>query len=226
MSKRVEIGHSYHAMHELVGKGVVSEGALFIGNILLATNDLHLRAYRLKKQLPRNLENVLSAPIHNGTFADYLHQAQDAGSSLGISSIFTPENYETDCDEIELDGHSFQPKLDELTTRFDALDLINSLDQELIDEFVEQLSSGGDAFALIDSKVLVETQRAEAAEVVVSDGLAAELVARADADTVLQLAIDAVQVDVDQNEADADQAICGYCPAISNRCCAGGCRSK
>ena len=211
MSKRIEIGHSYHAQHELVGRGVVSEGGLFIGNILLATNDLHLRAYRLKQQVPRNLTNVLSAPIQNGTFADYLHQAQDAGSSLSISSIFTPENYETDCDEIELDGHSFQPKLDELTQRFDVLDAINALDQEVLDLFVTQLSNGGDAFALIDSKVLVETQRAVAAEQANAGAIVAEIAAReADVDAEAAAALGAratIQAEVDQNEADIAQEI-------------------
>ena len=206
MSKRIEIGHSYHAQHELVGKGVVSEGALFIGNILLATNDLHLRAYRLKKQVPRNLADVLSAPIQNGTFADYLHQAQDAGSSLSISSIFTPENYEIDCDEIELDGHSFQPKLDELTQRFDLLDAINALDQEVLDLFVTQLSTGGDAFALIDSKVLVETQRAVAAEQANAGAIVAETAAReADVDAEAAAALAArgvIQADLAQEIVD------------------------
>ena len=206
MSKRIEIGHSYHAQHELVGRGVVSEGGLFIGNILLATNDLHLRAYRLKQQVPRNLTNVLSAPIQNGTFADYLHQAQDAGSSLSISSIFTPENYETDCDEIELDGHSFQPKLDELTQRFDVLDAINALDQEVLDLFVTQLSTGGDAFALIDSKVLVETQRAVAAEQANAGAIVAEIAAReADVDAEAAAALAArgvIQADLAQEIVD------------------------
>jgi len=206
MSKRVEIGHSFHAQHEIVGRGVVSEGGLFIGNILLATNDLHLRAYRLKQQVPRNLTNVLSAPIQNGTFADYLHQAQDAGSSLSISSIFTPENYETDCDEIELDGHSFQPKLDELTQRFDVLDAINALDQEVLDLFVTQLSNGGDAFALIDSKVLVETQRAVAAEQANAGAIVAEIAAReADVDAEAAAALAArgvIQADLAQEIVD------------------------
>ena len=207
MSKHVEVGHSYYAQHEVVGKGIVSEGALFIGNILLATNDSHLRAFRLKNQVPRNLESVLADPIQNATFADYLHEAQDAGSAKSISAIFTTENYHIDCDEIELDGHSFQPKLDVLTERFDALDLVNALDQEVIDEFVAQLSAGGDAFALIDAKVLVETQRALAAEGVVSSGLAQELLDRDAADVILQNNIDAVQLDVNTNEQDADNAI-------------------
>ena len=206
MSKRVDISTAYYATHELVGKGVVSEGALFIGNILLATNDSHLRAFRLKPQVPRKLANVLDNPIPNGTFADYLHEAHDAGSPLSIGQIFTEGNFHIDCDEIELDGHNFQPKLDVLTERFDALDLVNALDQELVDEFVAQLSAGGDAFALIDAKVLVETQRAQQAEGVVSSALAQEVTDRGDADAILQNNIDAVQLDVDNNETTAAQA--------------------
>ncbi|MEO2181059.1 MAG: hypothetical protein ABGY43_01985 [bacterium] len=108
-----------------------------------------------------------------------------------------------------MDTSVWQPKLDVLTARFDALDLVNALDQELVDEFVEQLSAGGDAFALIDSKVLVEKTRALAAEQANLGAIAAEISAReADVDAEAAAALGAratIQAEVDQNEADIAQ---------------------
>ena len=189
MSKQITLGQTFHAVHELVGEAIVSEGALFIGNILLATNGDHLRAYKLRDQVPMSLTGSLDHAIYNATFLDYLHAAQNKGIASPMGALFSTENYHIDCEEIELDGHNFQPKLDAITQRLDELDALNALDAEVVAAFVTQLSAGGDAFALIDAKVLVETQRATQAE----------------AD--LQSAIDVVQADVDQNESDADSAI-------------------
>jgi len=213
MSKKITLGETFHAVHELVGDAIVCEGSLFIGNILLATNGDHLRAYKLRDEIPVSLTASLDHPIYNATFLDYLHAAQNKGIASPMGAIFSKENYHIDCEEIELDGHNFQPKLDVLTQRLDDLDLVNALDSEVVAAFVTQLAAGGDAFQLVESKVAVETSRATSAEGVNASAIAQEILDRDDAVTaeatargtavaVVQGAVDAVEVILGNRTAD------------------------
>ena len=187
---------------------LVSGTVVFIQDIALVPDSTKgLEIYKLKQKVPEFLQGHVPDVIEGGTCEDYHKKAIGLGLDYNMHQVFPLQNFPVDFDSVEIGSHHWQPKLDVLTARFDALDLVNALDQELVDEFVAQLSAGGDAFALIDAKVLVETQRATTAEGVVSSGLAQEVSDRDAADVILQSAIDAVQSDVDQNEQDADSAI-------------------
>ena len=194
---------------DTIAHGALYSGTVvFIRDIALVPNDrLGLEIYKLKQKVPEFLQGHVPDVIEGGTCEDYHKKAIGLGLDYNMHQVFPLQNFPVDFDSVEIGSHHWQPKLDVLTARFDALDLVNALDQELVDEFVAQLSAGGDAFALIDAKVLVETQRATTAEGVVSSGLAQEVSDRDAADVILQSAIDAVQSDVDQNEQDADSAI-------------------
>jgi len=194
---------------DTIAHGALYSGTVvFIRDIALVPNDrLGLEIYKLKQKVPEVLQGHVPDVIEGGTCEDYHKKAIGLGLDYNMHQVFPLQNFPVDFDSVEIGSHHWQPKLDVLTARFDALDLVNALDQELVDEFVAQLSAGGDAFALIDAKVLVETQRATTAEGVVSSGLAQEVSDRDAADVILQSAIDAVQSDVDQNEQDADSAI-------------------
>jgi hypothetical protein len=128
-----------------------------------------------------------------------------------LQELFPLGTLLADFDEISLGAESFQPQLDVLTARFDALDLVNSLDQERVDAFVTQLSAGGDAHSLVVTKVGEEETRAVAAEGVIATAVAQEVVDRgvavAGEATARGVAVAAVQTEVDQNEADIAQEI-------------------
>ena len=177
----VLVKHRYQqveSVYDTISHGALSGEMVFIRNVALYADGLDgFSVYRLKNKVPQALldHDPTAEVVENAICRDYLDEATHRGLDLSMSSIF-PEHYiEDDFDKIELDASVWQPKLDVLTERFDALDLVNALDQELVDEFVAQLSAGGDAFALIDAKVLVETQRAQQAEGVVSSALAQEV---------------------------------------------------
>ena len=185
------------------------QNTLFIQRVALIANAHGIAVYILKDKVPESLAG-LGIEVQNHCY-DYVGAAHEKGLTVSLGQIFPSDSLEEDFDPVEIGAQSWQPKLNVLTERFDALELVNALDQELVDEFVTQLSTGGDAFALIDAKVLVETQRAVNAEAVLTGDLAAEVTAReADVDAesaALQILITAVQTDVDQNETDADAAI-------------------
>ena len=140
---------------------LVSDKMIFMRDIVLMEHLGTLEAWKLKPDhIPTSLANVVTEALTNEeaiTCEQYLDLAHSIGAAYGMSDLFPSHYVSADFDRIEIGNQSWQPKLDVLTERFDALDLVNALDAELVAEFVAQLSSGGDAFALIDAKVLVET---------------------------------------------------------------------
>jgi hypothetical protein len=188
---------------------VVSGSAVFIKNLALVPHGVHgLVVYKLKDQVPERLSGLM-AVIKNAKCIDYHKAATALGLNHSMHSIFPRQSFRVDFDEIEIGAQSWQPKVDGLQAQFDALALVNSLDSERVQAFVDQLSAGGDAFQLIDAKVLVETTRATAAEGVNASAIVAEVAAReADVDSEAAAALGAraaIQSDVDQNEADIAQ---------------------
>jgi len=185
------------------------ENMLFIQHLAIVASSDGIAVYKLKDKVPESLAG-LDIEVQEHCFS-YIGAAHEKGLTISLAAIFPFHNLDEDFDFQEIGAQSWQPKLDVLTERFDALDVINSLDQELIDEFVEQLSAGGDAFALIDAKVLVETTRATGVEAANASAILAEIAAReADVDAEAAAALGAratIQAEVDQNEADIAQEI-------------------
>ena len=185
------------------------ENMLFIQHLAIVASSDGIAVYKLKDKVPESLAG-LDIEVQEHCFS-YIGAAHEKGLTISLAAIFPFHNLDEDFDFQEIGAQSWQPKLDVLTERFDALDVINSLDQELIDEFVEQLSAGGDAFALIDAKVLTETTRATGVEAANASAILAEIAAReADVDAEAAAALGAratIQAEVDQNEADIAQEI-------------------
>ena len=151
-------------VHDTVARGCLVGESLFIKNLALCPSERDgLVVYKLKDKVPEMLIGHVDL-IENATCDDYLNAAIGLGLVCSMHSVFPHQYLQEDFDEIEIGSQSWQPKVDGLQAQFDALALVNALDSELAQEFVDQLSAGGDAFALIDAKVLVETQRATTAE--------------------------------------------------------------
>ena len=225
MSKVHSVIDQLQCKHDVYCNGaLVTSKSLFLKDLLLTAENFQspLKLYRLKDQIPAALTGIVGY-INGASCKDYLIAAMEKGLAFSIDAVFPVFNRFIDFDEVEIDGHNYQPKIDVLTARLDTLDDTFALDAEVVAAFVEQLSSGGDAFSLIDSKVLVETQRAIAAEGVVSSGLATEVSDRIEAVASVQSdvlerrlitdsydqgevdgKVSTVQTDIDQNEADGD----------------------
>ena len=185
------------------GGSVVAKNSVYVGDVRLVWDGFHLAAFKLRPQVPRTIQEIHPEDVSYSAGMDcaaWHKYSISQGQHYSMDAVFPFRNIDDDFEELEIGSHSWQPKLDVLTERLDLLDTLNALDQEVLDEFVAQLSAGGDAFQLIDAKVLVETDAR----------IAAVASLQADVDQNEQdadAAVAAVQADVDQNELDAASGV-------------------
>ena len=168
-----------HCKNDLLARALSSKHSVYIGDLLLRYDGDLLKTYKLKQDhVPTELAGQVT-PIHNGTCEDYLKAGRRLGTFHKLSHLFPKHNLYRDFDEVEIGAHTWQPKLDALQEQIDDLDSTYAQDAEVVAAFADQIAESGDVFSLVTNKVAVETNRADQAE-------------------------QAIQADVDQNEADGD----------------------
>ena len=153
------------ASSDIWANTLITRNALFFNDVCLRHNG-ELRAYFL---IPDRLPSFLQQKggfelIPNGKCIDYLEHAQSVDAAWTIHELFPEHFWHEDFQEVPLGNDTWQPKIDLLQAQIDALDSTYASDAEMVAAFAQQITAAGDVFALIDAKVLVETQRAGAAE--------------------------------------------------------------
>ena len=112
--------------------------------------------------------------ISPATCEDYLKLALVNGSHTNIQSVFPEHNLYLDFDEVEIGGHIWNPKLDALQAQIDVLDQTYATDVQVIQQIADSIGVAGNHADFVDAKVLVETNRASAKELELTNSLSAE----------------------------------------------------
>ena len=187
--------------NELLARALGSKRSIYIGDMVL-NYDGTLRAFKLKPyHVPTTLTGQVEA-LANATCEDYLQQAIRLGTYHKIGAVFPSQHLYDDFDEVELGASSWQPKLDAIQEQIDDLDSTYAQDAEVVAAFATQIAAAGDVFNLVESKVGEEKTRAEAAELTLTQAVAAGAATQAEHQTSIDQLNDQVYVYVDSKRTD------------------------
>ena len=153
---------------------LITRNSIFFDDVCLRHRG-ELRAFKLKSEhIPTFLIGKGYEVIEDGRCIDYLELAQENDHAWTIHELFPDHYWDKDFDEVALSHDTWQPQIDALQSQITDITQVYSTDDERIQYLAEQLASGGLIFDQVDAKVLVETNRAQAAEVTLTTAVGDE----------------------------------------------------